>query len=130
MSKKRIFHEAAAALSDSEGTEPEVAGGDIGLGKPISKRKKVENARDRKRKLRDHAIALDKKYIDQGDRLVEAVQSMSKAFTTQDEQVEKDKIEEVEKESQAVGKEVAEIKETLQDTSSKVNCILDILSKK
>jgi len=73
MSKKRIFRKAAAALTDSEETEPELKESDITVGKRISKRKKVEDARDRKRKLRDHAIALDEKYVDQGDRLVEAV---------------------------------------------------------
>lgn len=130
MSKKRIFREAAAALTDSEETEPELKESDITVGRPISKRKKIEDTRDRKRKLRDRAIALDEKYVDQGDRLVEAVQSMSRAFATQDEVVENEKIQELEKESQAVRREVAEIKETVQATSSKIDCILNLLSKK
>jgi len=125
-----MFREAAAALTDSKETEPELKESDITVGKPISKRKKVEDARDRKRKLRDRAIALDEKYVDQGDRLVEAVQSMSRAFTTQDEVVENEKIQKLEKESQAVCSEVAAIKEMVQDTSSKVDCILNLLSKK
>ena len=128
--KKRIFRKAAAALTDSEETEPELKESDITVGKPISKRKKVGDAQDRKRKLRDRAIALDEKYVNQGDRLVEVVQSMSRAFATQDEIVENKKIQELEKESQAVRREVADIKETVQDTSSKVDCILNLLSKK
>jgi len=48
---------------------------------------------------------------------------MSRGFATQDEGLENEKIRELEKESQAMRSEVATIKEMVQDTSSKVDCI-------
>ncbi|RPA94535.1 hypothetical protein L873DRAFT_1792970 [Choiromyces venosus 120613-1] len=116
MLKKRTFREAAAALTNSDDTDTE--------------RKKVENARERKRKLRDHGIALNEKYVKQGDSLVEAVQCMSQAFDLQDIQQDDGRMTELEKESEIIHKEVAELKETVQDTSSKVNRILELLLNK
>ncbi|RPA99161.1 hypothetical protein L873DRAFT_1843717 [Choiromyces venosus 120613-1] len=129
MSKKRTFHEAATALTNCDDTDTELSLS-IHSTKGLSKRKKVENASERKRKLRDRAIALDEEYIKQGDSLVEVVQHMSQVFDLQDIQQDDGRITELEKESQIVCKEVPELKETVQDTSSMVNCILELLLNK
>ena len=54
------------------------------------------------------------KQVDYADRLVEAVRSMSSDFANQDEAVENEKVQELEKEPQAGLREMA------QDTCSKV----------
>ncbi|KAG0123473.1 hypothetical protein HOY82DRAFT_544232 [Tuber indicum] len=129
MSKKKVFREAVAALSDSNETEAE--GSDSNEEKPITKRQKVENIRERKRKLRDRATALDEKYVKQGDCLVEAVQSMSRTFTVtgREEELEKGRVAGLVEETKSVAKEVAELRETLKDTSLKVDRILELLAK-
>lgn len=85
--------------------------------------------REKKRRLREGATALDEKYVKQGDCLVEAVQSMSHSLGTGEEELNKERVIGLEKETQIVRKEVAELKETLSNTSSKVDRILELLTK-
>lgn len=127
MSKKRVFREAVAALSDSNETEVELS--DLDAGRHVTKKKKTENVREKKRRLRERATALDEKYVKQGDCLVEAVQSISRSFGTGEEEWNKERVIVLEKETQTVRKEVAELKETLSNTSSKVDQILELLRK-
>lgn len=127
MSKKRIFREAVAALSDSNKTELELS--DLDAGRHVIKKKKKENVREKKRRLRERARALDEKYVKQGDCLVEAVQSISCSFGTGEKELNKERVIVLEKETQTVRKEVAELKKTLSNTASKVDRILELLTK-
>ena len=60
---------------------------------------------------------------------MEAVQSISRSFGTGEEELNKERVIGLEKETQIVRKEVAELKETLSNTSSKVDRILELLTK-
>ena len=60
---------------------------------------------------------------------MEAVQAISRSFETGKEEFNEERVIGLEKETQIVHKEVAELKETLRNTSSKVDRILKLLTK-
>ena len=60
---------------------------------------------------------------------MEAVQAISHSFETGKEELDEERVIGLEKETQIVRKKVAELKETLSNTSSKVDRIFKLLTK-
>ena len=80
ISRKRAFQESMAALEEGEDTEIE--------GDPIDEQPKpknlapkklqrVEDKIEKKRRLKERAAALDEKFVDQGDQLIDVVRTMA-----------------------------------------------------
>ena len=115
ISRKRAFQESMAALEEGEDTEIE--------GDPIDeqpkpknlapkKLQKVEDKIEKKRRLKERTAALDEKFVDQGDQLIDVVRTMASKMGAGSENA---------KRLETVEAEVARVREVGEATAEKVN---------
>lgn len=138
ISRKRTFQESMAALESEEDRDTEIEGEEqvldsgnettvtitgsrLGQLKPTKQSRKAaekEEKIEKKRKLKERVTALDEKFVDQGDRLINVVEVMAGKMGTGTSGLENKRFEKLEAEVskvKEVGEAMAEKVSTMED---------------